>query len=676
MALDILHDNWGPYTHTEVENALKAYLAVLENRINQAIQSGGVGMADLSAEVQALLYKANTALQPENLAAWAKAQNKPVYTADEITGITGFQNLLAKLQDMDQKIQAAAQSGGVDLNTTMEVTGDALALPATTQAIKTYVDAAISNINAIINTITQDGATAGVIDTFLEVKNFLAGIDTSDPTLYNQLASLNSAILALQGTVAGKANTSDVASTYATKSELTGKQDTLTFDNVPTAGSNNPVKSGGIKTAIDYATPTISQNGKWIIGGVETDVDARGPRGNTVLVNENSQGIQALIVNNVVDGGETDILSAEMGKVIRIAVMTIFNALSPYAFTNGKPVISWGSTAIKHDISVNGVTGGLTISDIYVDNESVAEMPLQILDNKSLSFKLNLPNDAYIFDGVTITMDGIDITENSGVWDETTGIVTINNVTGAVVVVATAATYVQDSLVFNLDCHQGVTLDANDVPIKWTDQKGNIEFDLTGVTQNSAGALVFNGLSSKGIAASGSLVAPFDNCTVEVIGTIQMPQSAGDNMPILANNNGGSAAAGFGRTSSQNNAPYIAVAASPLTGVSQNPYNTAFYYGGGGNIAIAATKTDVLFDGILQNDPWHHPQSAAIVLDLSDYTAGKSDLLSIGYRVHSDTSAEKFFSGTIMAIRIHTRKLSVAEMQANYALDKKRFNLQ
>ena len=62
MALDILHDNWGPYTHTEVENALKAYLAVLENRINQAIQSGGVGMADLSAEVQALLNKANTAL--------------------------------------------------------------------------------------------------------------------------------------------------------------------------------------------------------------------------------------------------------------------------------------------------------------------------------------------------------------------------------------------------------------------------------------------------------------------------------------------------------------------------------------------------------------------------------------------------------------------------------------
>jgi hypothetical protein len=34
----------------------------------------------------------------------------------------------------------------------------------------------------------------------------------------------------------------------------TSKQDVLTFDNAPTAGSNNPVKSGGIKTAIEAAS--------------------------------------------------------------------------------------------------------------------------------------------------------------------------------------------------------------------------------------------------------------------------------------------------------------------------------------------------------------------------------------------------------------------------------------
>lgn len=201
MALDILHDNWGPYTHTEVENALKAYLAVLENRINQAIQSGGVGMADLSAEVQALLYKANTALQPENIAAWAKAQNKPGYTVSEITGVEGFQNLLAKLQDMDAKIQAAAQSGEIpddEMSSTSEK-------PVQNKVIKAYVDGLIQGLQNVLNTITQDGATQGVIDTFNEVKAFLEGISSSD-TLAAKLATL----VPQTRTINGKPLTSNV----------------------------------------------------------------------------------------------------------------------------------------------------------------------------------------------------------------------------------------------------------------------------------------------------------------------------------------------------------------------------------------------------------------------------------------------------------------------------------
>ena len=36
-----------------------------------------------------------------------------------------------------------------------------------------------------------------------------------------------------------------------TKAALRGKQDALTFDAAPTAGSANPVTSGGVKTALD-----------------------------------------------------------------------------------------------------------------------------------------------------------------------------------------------------------------------------------------------------------------------------------------------------------------------------------------------------------------------------------------------------------------------------------------
>ena len=44
----------------------------------------------------------------------------------------------------------------------------------------------------------------------------------------------------------------------AMNTALAAKQDTLTFDNAPTANSNNPVKSGGVKTAIDAKQDTIS----------------------------------------------------------------------------------------------------------------------------------------------------------------------------------------------------------------------------------------------------------------------------------------------------------------------------------------------------------------------------------------------------------------------------------
>ena len=164
MALDILHDNWGPYTHTEVENALKAYLTVLENRINRAIQSGGVGLADLSTEVKALLNKANTALQPENIAAWAKAKNKPGYNVSEIT----YSNLLTlaeKLADMDQKIQAAASSGGVDPDDTMSDTSENA---VQNKVIKAYVDDKVADAGKVksvtINGTNHTPNSSGVVD--------------------------------------------------------------------------------------------------------------------------------------------------------------------------------------------------------------------------------------------------------------------------------------------------------------------------------------------------------------------------------------------------------------------------------------------------------------------------------------------------------------------------------
>ena len=67
------------------------------------------------------------------------------------------------------------------------------------------------------------------------------------------------------------------------KGALDGKQDTLTFDNAPTAESDNPVKSGGVKTALDAKqdtltfdnAPTADSNNPVKSGGIKTALDAK-----------------------------------------------------------------------------------------------------------------------------------------------------------------------------------------------------------------------------------------------------------------------------------------------------------------------------------------------------------------------------------------------------------------
>lgn len=54
----------------------------------------------------------------------------------------------------------------------------------------------------------------------------------------------------------------DAASNKTVKEKLEGKQDTLTFDNVPTANSNNPVKSGGVYQAIQSIDVSSQISGK------------------------------------------------------------------------------------------------------------------------------------------------------------------------------------------------------------------------------------------------------------------------------------------------------------------------------------------------------------------------------------------------------------------------------
>ena len=118
----------------------------------------------------------------------------------------------------------------------------------------------------------------------------------------------------------------DMAKSADVNTALAGKQDTLTFDDAPTASSNNPVKSGGVKTYVDNADAVLNT--------------AIGERVKIAAV---SGTVNADISDlNTVGGYRTGGSSAK--------------ALSSFTgYPTGKTVVGWSLSAY----GVNGATGAL-----------------------------------------------------------------------------------------------------------------------------------------------------------------------------------------------------------------------------------------------------------------------------------------------------------------------------
>ena len=83
------------------------------------------------------------------------------------------------------------------------------------------------------------------------------------------------------------ANSENPVTSGGIKTALDGKQATLTFDSAPTANSENPVTSGGIKTALDGkqatltfdSAPTANSENPVTSGGIKTALDGKADAG-------------------------------------------------------------------------------------------------------------------------------------------------------------------------------------------------------------------------------------------------------------------------------------------------------------------------------------------------------------------------------------------------------------
>ena len=170
-------------------------------------------------------------------------------------------------------------------------TGDANSIPVYTGSLSDTNAPTFSPRAIHSATSYSDSTDANKIPTMGAVMAQITGHEVQLPTgtpnsvvLYNGEGKIG-AERAIATTLGTDTTATTLPTTGAVVAGLNGKQNTLTFDNTPTANSNNPVKSGGIKTYVDgkvssattisTTSTTTAPNEKAVsdaIGAVQTQV--------------------------------------------------------------------------------------------------------------------------------------------------------------------------------------------------------------------------------------------------------------------------------------------------------------------------------------------------------------------------------------------------------------------
>ena len=126
--------------------------------------------------------------------------------------------------------------------------------------------------------------------------NWTEADSSSDAYIQNKPAAMPSTWGTISGTLADQEDLATELSSLS--SGIAAKQDILTFDDAPTAGSNNPVKSGGIKTALDAKVKSVNGinpvNGNVTLNAEDIYADGIGDKtatGNPIVVQDVMQGM-------------------------------------------------------------------------------------------------------------------------------------------------------------------------------------------------------------------------------------------------------------------------------------------------------------------------------------------------------------------------------------------------
>ena len=220
-----------------------------------------------------------------------------------------------------------------------------------------------------------------------EVQRKLDAMQTEINGVKTSIQTITQNVTALTGNV--NTNTTDIETLTGemtnVKNTLNNKQNVLTFDATPTAGSNNPVTSDGIKRALDNID----------VGNVQEQLDAikTEQREQNTKISSNKTEIDS--VKESVANQETDITALQETtaghttaiEALQTGKQNVLTFDSTPTAGSQNPVTSDGiKKAI--DASAGGGGGGTGESD-FVVKTLTSSLSLNLTNNKTVTYELS-----------------------------------------------------------------------------------------------------------------------------------------------------------------------------------------------------------------------------------------------------------------------------------------------
>ena len=348
-----------------------------------------------------------------------------------------------------------------------------------------------------------------------------------------------------------------------------------------------------------------------------------------------------------------------MGKKIRQNVTILLNRLGEYAFPNGKPTLDWsGGGGDDPEVPTYAVQKniGTGLSASGGDDD--------VSDGGPLEVTISVINDLYIIDedNVEVTMGGSPV---QGAFDAATGKITIAEVYGEVVINVPSMTYVgygetNSPLVSMFDGKNrgGTTGQWKDLIVQTR------ILTMTNCTENSDN-VYFNGQDAKAVlddADAGVDIGAADGA-IECVFKMPTLSSSAFNFPVTNHPKSGTRLLLCGLTNSSGT-----ILASCYQG----------FQSGDSGVPNAWVITGDYTKSYLSMSNTRAYHNGA---ELSRANAPYSGLASSNSRLaffsfKGSNGTQYYREGTLYCVRFYSRPLTVDEIEKNYKVDRKRFNLQ